>query len=151
MSGFLRPPDPTPGAQALFDDDVEELGFVMNASRLWAYQPETMQELFALLRKAISDQDLTFRDRAIMVLATASTLGDAACSVAWGHKMSSVADADTIAGVLRGDDTGLSDRERALANWTRKAVRDPNATSASDALTWPSCGPRAGRTGRSSR
>lgn len=129
---FLREPVTTPEAQALFDDDLESPGFVMNVSRLWAYQPATIEGLFALLRKVIDGQDLTFRERGIMVLAVASTLGDSACSVAWGHKISGVADAQTVAGVLRGTDAGLSDRERALATWTRAVVRDPNQTAAED-------------------
>ncbi|MBM7786436.1 carboxymuconolactone decarboxylase family protein [Tenggerimyces flavus] len=129
---FLHEPTPTPEAKALFDGDLDSPGFVMNVSRLWAYQPATIEGLFALLGKVIEGQDLSFRERGIMVLACASTLGDSACSVAWGHKISGVADADTVAGVLRGDDAGLSDRERALANWTRAVVRDPNKTAAED-------------------
>jgi len=29
-----------------FDDDLEQLGFVMNASRLWAYQPQWQERIF---------------------------------------------------------------------------------------------------------
>jgi alkylhydroperoxidase family enzyme len=129
---LLREPEPTPEAKALFDDDVEELGFVMNATRLWAHQPSSLVELFALASRVLAGQGLSFRDRGIVVLACASTIHDSACSVAWGHKISSVADAGTIIGVLRGDDSGLTDRERALAEWTRKVVRDANATTGAD-------------------
>jgi alkylhydroperoxidase family enzyme len=129
---LLPEPEPTAEAKALFDDDVEELGFVMNASKLWAYQPSSLEGLFALASRVLAGQGLSFRDRGIIVLACASTIRDSACSVAWGHKLASVADADTIVGVLRGDDSGLTDRERALAEWTRKVVRDANATTAAD-------------------
>lgn len=128
---FLPEPELTPEAKALFDDDLESPGFVMNASRLWAYQPASIEGLFALASKVIADQGLSFRDRGIMVLACASTLGDSACSVAWGHRISSVADTETVVGVLQGNDAGLTDRERALAEWTRAVVRDPNRTSPS--------------------
>ena len=37
---FFDRADVTEKVQALFDEDLAELGFVMNASRLWAYQPE---------------------------------------------------------------------------------------------------------------
>ncbi len=35
--GFLGVPEPTSEIQRIFDEDVTEVGYVMNASRLWAY------------------------------------------------------------------------------------------------------------------
>ena len=34
--------------------------------------------------------------------------------------------------MIRGDDEGLSDAERALASWARKVASDPNHTTAAD-------------------
>ncbi len=49
---FLGVPEPRSESRRLFDEDVTEVGYVMSASRLWAYQPATMTGLFNLLRQA---------------------------------------------------------------------------------------------------
>ncbi len=131
-TGFLATPEPNEEAQRIFDDDVAELGYVMNSSRLWAYQPATLTRLFELMGETYAEHKLSFRQRGILVTACASTLGDAYCSLAWGTKLSSKADARTAAGVLRGEDIELSPQERAMAGWARKVARDPNHTSAAD-------------------
>jgi alkylhydroperoxidase family enzyme len=129
---FLEPPPVTPQAQELFDEDLAELGFVMNGSRLWAYQMDTFNGLFDLLRTNAQAYRLTVRQRGILITACASTLGDSYCSLAWGSKLAAAADPDTAAAVLRGDDTGLTLAERAMADWARKVVRNPSATTAQD-------------------
>lgn len=130
--GFLAECAPDAEAQRLFDDDVAELGYVMNVSRLWAYQPATVNHLFDLMGETHATEHLSFRQRGILVTACASTLGDAYCSLAWGTKLASKSDAETAAGVLRGIDDRLSPAEHAMAQWARKVARDPNHTSAAD-------------------
>jgi len=130
--GFLELPLVSPEAQALFDEDIAEDGYVMNVSRLWAYSPPLLTGLFDLMRQATSEQNLTFRQRAILVAACASTLGDSYCSLAWGTKLAGVSDPETAAAVLRGGDEGLTDEERALAFWARKVATDPNVTTRED-------------------
>jgi len=133
MSGsFLEEPALTPEAQAHYDEDLAEGGYVWNVSRLWAHQPDTLNQLFALMSQAFKPSELGFRQRGILVTATASALGDSYCSLAWGGKLSGAADASTAAGVLDGSDTDLTDQERALAAWARQVVKDPNATTAAD-------------------
>ncbi|MFI5287889.1 MAG: hypothetical protein ACHQ4F_16460, partial [Candidatus Dormibacteria bacterium] len=85
--GFLAAQAPDSEAQRLFDDDVAELGYVMNASKLWAYQPVTLNHLFDLMGETYATEGLSFRQRGILVTACASTLGDAYCSLAWGTKL----------------------------------------------------------------
>jgi uncharacterized peroxidase-related enzyme len=131
-AGFLEEPPATPEAQALYDDDVKESGFVWNVSHLWAYQTETVEQLFELMSQAFKPSGFSFRQRGILVAAAASTLGDSYCSLAWGGKLSAASDPTIAAGVLSGDDTGLTEQEKAMAAWARKVVRDPNATSPSD-------------------
>jgi uncharacterized protein YciW len=106
-TGFLAAPEPDAETQRLFDDDVAELGYVMNTSKLWAYQPATVAHLFDLMGETHATQTLTFRERGILVTACASTLGDAYCSLAWGSKL-------------------------AMARWARKVAKDPNGTTAED-------------------
>lgn len=131
-AAYARAPKPSPEAQALYDDDLEELGFVMNVSKLWAHQPVELDALFDLMGKAIRPASLTFRQRGILVTACASALGDSYCSLAWGKKLATDAGADLAGSVLRGDDELLDESERALARWARQVARDPNRTTMSD-------------------
>jgi alkylhydroperoxidase family enzyme len=84
------------------------------------------------MRQAIAGHDLSFRQRGVLVAACASTLGDSYCSLAWGSKLAGVSDPETAAAVLRGNDEGLTDDERALAAWARKVSNDPNGTTPED-------------------
>jgi hypothetical protein len=47
--GFLRPTPPSAGAQRLHDEDVRELGYVMNVSQVRAHLPDAHDSLFGLL------------------------------------------------------------------------------------------------------
>lgn len=116
----------------MFDEDLADAGFVMNVSRLWAYQPELITGLFDLMSRAIAMHEISFRRRGVIVAACASTLGDSYCSLAWGSKLASVSSDDVAAGVLTGGDAGLSDNERALAVWACKVAADPSATTHGD-------------------
>jgi uncharacterized peroxidase-related enzyme len=133
MTGsFLDEPPASPQAQALYDEDLADDGYVWNVSRLWAHQPETVKRLFELMSEAFRPSGLSFRQRGILVTAAASTLGDSYCSLAWGGKLGKASDAATAAGVLTGSDAGLTDQEKAIAAWARKVARDPNATTQAD-------------------
>jgi uncharacterized peroxidase-related enzyme len=133
MTGsFLGQPPMTPQAQVLYDEDIADGGYVWNVSRLWAYQPETVQRLFELMSQALTPSGLAFRQRGILVTAAASTLGDSYCSMAWGGKLASVTDPGLAADVLNGRDGELTEQERAMAAWARKIVKDPNATTPAD-------------------
>jgi uncharacterized peroxidase-related enzyme len=133
MTGsFLGQPPITPKAQALYDEDIADGGYVWNVSRLWAYQPETVQRLFELMSQALTPSGLAFRQRGILVTAAASTLGDSYCSMAWGGKLASATGPGLAADVLNGRDGELTEQERAMAAWARKIVKDPNATTPAD-------------------
>jgi uncharacterized peroxidase-related enzyme len=133
MTGsFLNEPPLSAQAQALYDEDLADDGFVWNVSRLWAHQPDTLQQLFSLMSGAFRPSGLTFRQRGILVTAAASSLGDSYCSLAWGGKLSKASDAAVAAGVLNGSDAELTDQEQVMAAWTRKVARDPNATTPAD-------------------
>jgi uncharacterized peroxidase-related enzyme len=129
---FLDEPETTAAVQAMFDEDITDMGYVMNASRLWAYQPATCDRLFDLMSEAFKASGLSFRHRGLLVTATASTLGDSYCSLAWGYKLAVADSGDAAAAVLRGDDTVLTPEEQKMVTWARKVVRDPNSTTADD-------------------
>lgn len=130
--GFLDEPVPTAAAQSLFDEDIAEVGYVMNLSRLWAHDPAVHASLFDLIGATASASGLDMRQRGILVAACASVLGDAYCSLAWGSRLAALSSAETAAGVILGDDGELSISDRALAAWARKVARDPNGTGAAD-------------------
>jgi uncharacterized peroxidase-related enzyme len=133
MTGsFLKEPPPSRQAQALYDEDRADDGYVQNATRLWAHQPDTLIQLFALMSQALAPTGLGNRQRGVLVTAAASALGDSYCSLAWGGKLSKTSSAEVAAAVLNGSDTGLTDQEKAMAGWARKVARDPNATTADD-------------------
>jgi uncharacterized peroxidase-related enzyme len=133
MTGsFLHEPPVSPQVQALYDQDLAGSGYVWNGSRLWAYQPETLNRLFELMSQAFKPSGLNFRQRGILVAAAASTLGDSYCSLAWGGKLGKASDAAVAAGVLNGSDAGLTGQEKAMAAWARKVAKDPNATMPAD-------------------
>jgi uncharacterized peroxidase-related enzyme len=129
---YLEEPSRSADVQALYDEDLTDSGYVWNVSRLWAHQPQTEAQLFELMSQAFKPSGLSFRQRAILVAAAASALGDSYCSLAWGGKLAGASDPALAAAVLNGTDAGLTDQERALAGWARKVVRDPNATTTAD-------------------
>jgi uncharacterized peroxidase-related enzyme len=133
MTGsFLQEPPVSPQVQALFDEDVRDDGYVSNSSRLWAHQLDTVTGLFDLMSQAFKPSGLSFRQRAILVVAAASALGDSYCSLAWSGKLDHASDNPLAAGILNGSDAGLTDQEKTMAAWARKVAKDPNATTPAD-------------------
>ena len=131
-AGFLAQAPGSASAQQFFDDDLADVGFVMTASRLWAYEPAVHHRIFELLDQLVATVGLTQRDRGVLVASCASALGDSYCALAWGRNLAGEADPELAVAVLSGRVEGLSPRERALAGWARAVVRDPNGTSAAD-------------------
>ncbi len=134
-ASFLSVPPVTAAVQALHDDDVDDVGYVMNLTHLWAHQPETLEGLFGLLGRVGAEGGFSLRERGILVAATAASLGDSYCALAWGSRLGNEADPVLAAGVLRGTDEGLTEAERAMAAWARAVATDPNGTTASDVQT----------------
>ena len=130
--GFLAAPRHTPEVEHLFDDDRKAVGYVTNVSRLWAYMPTTLEGLSDLMEQATLAGALTLRQRAVLVTAAASALGDSYCSLAWGKKLAAETGAEVAAAVIRGADDDLDTRERALADWARAVATDPNAIEIRD-------------------
>jgi SAM-dependent methyltransferase/alkylhydroperoxidase family enzyme len=131
-AGFLAAPSHTPEAQRLFDNDLQGDGYITNVSRLWAYMPAALDGLSDLMGQATRAGSLTLMQRAVLVTAAASTLGDSYCSLAWGKKLAAESGSDVAVGVLRGEDTNLDPAEQALAQWARAVAADPNATGPAD-------------------
>jgi uncharacterized peroxidase-related enzyme len=130
---FLQVPPDDPATAALYRGDLESDGYVMNLTRLWAWRPEVCEAFVGARQELLERSTLTARERAVIVCASVATLGDSYCSLAWGKRLADAADAETAAAVLRASGEGTLDaREKALADWARKVVRSPNATTAED-------------------
>lgn len=126
-TGFLEEPTSlTDAGRALLDGDLEDLGFVMNLSRIWAHAPDLQGQLRGLFDAAAGIASLTFRQRGVLISAMASTLGDPYCSLAWGARLAGEVGDDAAAGVLHDDDSGLAPPERALAAWARQVTSAPS-------------------------
>jgi uncharacterized peroxidase-related enzyme len=130
--GFLTFAPTTPEGQRLVDEDMHDHGYVRNVSRLWAYQPAAMVGLSDLQQQVISAEQLSIRQRGILIAACASAVGDSYCSLVWGSRLAEASNAQTAAAVLHGNDEGLDTAERAMARWARKVAREPSATTVRD-------------------
>jgi len=129
---FLDDPAPSEGQQKLYDADLAEDGYVWDASKLWAHQPALDEQFNAVISAASQAAGLTLREKAMLVIGQASTIGDSYCSLAWGRWLSESEDAQTAAAALRQDREHFSERERTLDSWARKIADDPNATTTED-------------------
>ena len=131
-AGFLGAAPDTPDARELFDDDLQGVGYVTNMSRLWAHLPAALEELSDLMDRRPGPGRSLSAQRAVLVSATASALGDSYCSLAWGNKLAEAAGPDVAAAVIRGTIDGT--------RWCRAGARpvgpaggqDPNAIVAGD-------------------
>ena len=131
-ASFLADPPPSPEVTAAYEADLTTDRYVNNHTRVWCWRPDVMTSFQALRGDFLARSGLTDREAAVMVVATAAARGDAYCSLAWGSTLTDLSDEATAAGVLRGFDDGLSEREAALAAWSRQVVQDPNATTDTD-------------------
>ena len=129
---FLSEPAASREVSELYEKDKAQDGYVMNLTKLWAWRADVHVAFMELRAKLMSASTLSKREFAVLVCATASTLRDSYCSIAWGARLAAQSDASTAAGVLKGLDGNLDERERALARWARKVTASPNETTAED-------------------
>lgn len=129
---FLAPPEETDAVRAFYAEDLADAGFVMNSSRVWGHHPGLQHRLFTLMAEAATAAGLSFRQRGILVAATAAARQDSYCSLAWGARLAGAAGDDVASAVLQGEDAVLDPADRALASWARRVAADPNGTRPED-------------------
>jgi SAM-dependent methyltransferase/alkylhydroperoxidase family enzyme len=122
----------TPEAQVLAAADVDALGFVMNATKVWMHDPARHDQLFDLITGSARAAGLSVADRGVATIVAASEIGDTYCPLAWGQKLSNAASPELAASVLGGSDDLLDDRGKALATWARKVANNPQGITADD-------------------
>lgn len=129
---FLNEPSPSDGQRRLYEDDLGKDGFVWDLTRVWGHQPDLFDPFAKLIGAAANAAGLSLREKAMLVLGQAATIGDSYCSLAWSRWLSEAEHADIALAVLRHDDQPLTERERALADWARALASAPNDTDAAD-------------------
>lgn len=138
---FLQPPADTAEAARLYQSDLDGHGYVMNLSRLWAWRPDVCEAFSSLRSQLTARSSLSPRELGVLVCATAASLGDSYCALAWGTRLASSSNASTAAAVLRASqDHGLTVREQALSVWARTVIKNPSATVREDVETLRSAG-----------
>jgi uncharacterized peroxidase-related enzyme len=138
---FLSNPPENDAVRTIFADVESEEGYVMNFVRLWAWRPDVHLAFTRARQLLASTTQLHARDIAILNASTASTIGDAYCSIAWGTKLAHLSDAATAAALLQGSDApALTERERVLQAWATAMVSDPNSTTREDIETMRAAG-----------
>ncbi|MFE9656686.1 carboxymuconolactone decarboxylase family protein [Micromonospora sp. NPDC006431] len=128
-AAFLTDPPKSSAVAAAYEADVTSDGYVNNLTRVWCWRPDVLASFQALRADLLAGSALSAREIAVMVAATAAARGDAYCALAWGSRLAELSDEATAARVLQGVDSDLSEREAALAGWSRQVVQDPNATT----------------------
>jgi uncharacterized peroxidase-related enzyme len=130
---FLSDPPADDAVRALFSEAQSEDGYVQNFVRLWGWRPDVHAAFTEVRKLLVTTALLSPREIAILNATTASRLGDAYCSIAWGAKLADACDPATAAALLRGDDApAFTRRERALVAWSSAVVEDPNGTTRED-------------------
>lgn len=130
---FLAEPEPSPERQALYDEDIDSAGYVMNLTRAWAWAPPLLAGVFDLMDDAASVGGLTFRDKGILTTAMTRVLGDSYCAFAWGNRLVAATDVGTAVELaVGGSPSSLSLRDLEMAAWAGKLAADPNSTTQSD-------------------
>ena len=89
---FLHAPADTEATARLYQADLDDRGFVMNLSRLWAWRPEVFEAFVALRMQLMKSSSLSAREFAVLVCAAAGELGDAYGALAWGQKRAAAAE-----------------------------------------------------------
>ncbi len=129
---FLGVPTETDEVRLLAEDDLSDLGFVMNATKLWMHDPAAMAALFELIVPTAREAGLSLPERAVATIVGTALAGDTYCPLAWGDKLAKAATPEVAASVLAGSDDLLDDRGRAVATWARIVVGAPASATQAD-------------------
>jgi alkylhydroperoxidase family enzyme len=133
---FLREPPVDDAVRAMYDEDLDENGYVSNLTRLWAWRPDVWAAFSQTRATNGAAMALTPAEVAVVIAAAVAQRSDSYCSLAWGARLAEESAPDVAGAVLAGgplaDLAGHSDRGAALATWARQVARDPTTTTVED-------------------
>jgi SAM-dependent methyltransferase/alkylhydroperoxidase family enzyme len=129
---FLGAATETDSVRLLAEEDLTDLGFVMNATKLWSHDPAALAALFELIVPTAREAGLSIPERAVATIVGTTLAGDTYCPLAWGDKLAKAATPEIAASVMLGSDDLLDDRERAVVAWARIVVAAPESATPAD-------------------
>lgn len=129
---LLGTPPETEAGRSLAQEDLTDLGFVTNATKLWMHDPDSMTALFDLIVPTARGAGLTMAERGIATIVGSALAGDSYCPLAWGDKLARAASPEVAASVLLGSDDALDERGRAVAAWARLVGSAPATATSAD-------------------
>jgi hypothetical protein len=97
LAAFLADPAPSTDVTAAYEADVTSDGYVTNLTPVWCWRPDVLTSFQTRRADLLAESDLSPREVAVLVAATATARGDAP-------------NATTEADVDRLREPGLSDR-----------------------------------------
>jgi uncharacterized peroxidase-related enzyme len=132
---FLKEAPETEAVRNLYEEEREQLGYVMNLTRVWAWNPEALRAFVAFRGEVVTGSGLTRREQAVLVCSTAAAMGDSYCALAWGANLSTLVGPECAAAVIKGHvHPELDGRERALMRWAQSVVIAPTRTRGVDVM-----------------
>jgi alkylhydroperoxidase family enzyme len=129
---LLGEPPSSVAASALAEEDLADLGFVTNVTKLWMHDPAAFDELFTLITSTACSAGLSLVDRGVATIVAAALTRDSYCPLAWGGKVAEEASPELAASLVSGSDELLDERGRAIAAWARLIATEPRSAGAED-------------------
>jgi len=123
---------PSEESAALAAEDVADLGFVSNVTRLWSHEPAVFEGLFDLIHSSGRAAGVSVAERGVATIVGSGLVGDSYCPLAWGEKLAGKTTPEMAASVIGGSDGMLDDRSRAIAVWARKVAGSPRSVTPAD-------------------
>lgn len=127
----------TPEAEAvglvaeLYDDDIQDLGYVPSHTKVMAMNPEAVKAFEQLIRAIAGPMNK--RRYELITLAAAEAIGSQACRVAHSRKSLKYMDQPEIVAVVRDfHDAGLTEAEVAMMEFAQKLSRDSASMTEAD-------------------
>ncbi|MDR6413347.1 carboxymuconolactone decarboxylase family protein [Pseudarthrobacter sulfonivorans] len=118
---------------AIYDDDLNSLGYVTTQTKAMAINPEVFQAFEAMLGAITASMDL--RRYELVTLAAARAIGSTHCLLAHGAKSLKAFPEDELAGVARDyRNAGLTRAEVAMMEYAEKLSGDATAMTDADTL-----------------
>jgi uncharacterized peroxidase-related enzyme len=126
------PEDEATGLVAeLYQEDIEDLGYVPSHTRAMAMNPEAVRAFENLVRAITSGMDK--RRYELVTLAAAGAIGSRACLLAHSRKTLRYLDEASIARILRDyQDAGLTTAEVAMMDYAAKLSTDSASMTDAD-------------------
>lgn len=115
----------------LYDDDIQDLGYVPSHTKIMALNPEAVKAFQQLIRAIAGPMNK--RRYELVTLAAAEAIGSQNCRVAHSRKSLTYMDEAELVAVVRDfHDAGLTEAEVAMMEFAQKLSRDSSSMTDAD-------------------